>query len=481
MKTTNALFGIFIITLALSAQVQAQSFLTNGLVAYYPFNGNANDASGNGYNGTPTAVSYGYDRFGQPLSAAVFNGISSQIPIYGFPNGNFFPVTLSVWVNGMPGEASDTGIIGNYAISSANGYALFAYGDHVRSWYFGSEGGVYGSTEGLQGLNTLDGTWHQIVVTYDSSEGAIYVDGLPVNSLAWGGSPAASTSTQPVIIGDYTDGTLNRVFNGSLDDIRIYDRALSASEVQQLYAYESEPPSIISQPQSVVVNAHDSASFSVTACGYGILIYQWSLNGTNILGATSSTLTISNVTQCNLGSYAVAVSNTVGPTTSSNATLSMYPFIATPFTGAVTYWGQSSTLNVGAWGTGPLDYQWFDNGNPIPNATNDTLTLTTIQATNAGLYSVVVSNAFGSATNPPAQVIVEPAGVSLGFSPTLTISGVAGYSYIIQSSTNLADTNGWATVTNLTLTQPVQIWVDTNVDASSPFNSTHFYQVLPGQ
>jgi hypothetical protein len=58
---------------------------------------------------------------------------------------------------------------------------------------------------------------------------------------------------------------------------------------------------------------------------------------------------------------------------------------------------------------------------------------------------------------------------------------VAGYSYIIQSSTNLADTNAWVTVTNLTLSQPVQLWVDTNVDASSPFNPTRFYQVLPGQ
>jgi hypothetical protein len=155
--------------------------------------------------------------------------------------------------------------------------------------------------------------------------------------------------------------------------------------------------------------------------------------------------------------------------------------IVTPFTGAVTYWGQTNTLSIQAWGTGPLSYQWFDDGTAIPDAINQALTLTTIQATNAGLYSVVVTSRLGSATNAPAQVIVEPAGVSLGFSPTLTISGVVGYSYIIQSSTNLADTNAWVTVTNLTLTQPVQIWVDTSVDASSPFNSTHFYLVLPGQ
>ena len=77
-------------------------------------------------------------------------------------------------------------------------------------------------------------------------------------------------------------------------------------------------------------------------------------------------------------------------------------------------------------------------------------------------------------------MIVEPAGVSLGFCPALTISGVIGYSYIIQSSADLKDTNAWVTLTNLTLTQPVQLWVDTNVDASSPFNPKHFHRVLPG-
>jgi hypothetical protein len=92
-----------------------------------------------------------------------------------------------------------------------------------------------------------------------------------------------------------------------------------------------------------------------------------------------------------------------------------------------------------------------------------------------------VSSALGSVTNTPEEVVVNPAGVSLGFSPALTISGVVGQSYIIESSTNLANPNAWVTLTNLTLTQPVQIWVDTSIDASSPFNSSHFYQILPGQ
>lgn len=159
----------------------------------------------------------------------------------------------------------------------------------------------------------------------------------------------------------------------------------------------------------------------------------------------------------------------------------MYPFLALPFGGLDTYWGYTNTLSIVAWGTGPLDYQWFDDGNAINDATNETLTLTSIQATNAGLYSVVVSSALGSVTNTPEQVVVNPAGVSLGLSPTLTISGVVGYNYIIESTTNLSNTNSWVTMTNLTLTQPIQLWVDTNTDASLPGNPQRFYQVLPGQ
>jgi hypothetical protein len=78
-------------------------------------------------------------------------------------------------------------------------------------------------------------------------------------------------------------------------------------------------------------------------------------------------------------------------------------------------------------------------------------------------------------------VVVNAAGVSLGFCPALTISGVPGYSYVIQSSPDLRNTNAWVTLTNLTLTQPVELWLDTSVDASSPFNSRYFYRVLPGQ
>jgi hypothetical protein len=244
---------------------------------------------------------------------------------------------------------------------------------------------------------------------------------------------------------------------------------------------ESTPPSITAQPQHDLVSAYSSATFTVTGYGSLPLTYQWCLNGTNVFGATDGALTVSNVDQSDLGQYTVVVGNSFGSITSSPALLEMYPFIEDPFSGLDTYWGQTNTLSVGAWGTGPLDYQWLLNGVAITGATNQTLTLSGIQFTNAGLYTVVVSSQFGSVTNTPEQVIVNPANVTLRLVPDIVIEGTVGYSYIIQSTTDLSNTNGWITVTNVTLTQPLQYWDDISTDTTQPGNPRKFYRVLPGQ
>ena len=96
MKKTKALLEIFTITLGLAVQVQAQSFLTNGLVAYYPFNGNANDASGNGSDGVVVGALPAMDRFGTTNGCYSFNGNSQYIcaPADKLPSG---PRTVSLW------------------------------------------------------------------------------------------------------------------------------------------------------------------------------------------------------------------------------------------------------------------------------------------------------------------------------------------------------------------------------------------------
>jgi hypothetical protein len=435
------------------------SCVSNGLVAYYPFNENVNDVSGNGNNGTNYGATLTTDRFGNTNGAYYFNG-SNWIDI-GPVVSRYDIMSITAWIN----TTSLSSFEDEAAIVSKPNDPLTLTGSRLGTYEGAFDSGFASdSASFITYINIVvfgsnpanNGIWQQGVYVNDGTNLQLFVDGQLVGVESY--SPQVSTSTEPMFIGKEfpTNWALPglRYFTGAIDDVRIYNRALSSNEVAQLYTIESQIP----------------------------ITYQWQFNGSNIAGATSSTLMISNVAQTNLGAYAVVVSNAVGSSTSSNATLSMYPFLATPFGGLDTYWGYTNTLSVAAWGTGPLNYQWFDNGNAIDGATNEALTLTGIQFTNAGLYSVVVSSPLGSVTNTQEQVVVNPAGVSFGgLYPSVLIQGVVGYNYIIQSTTNLANTNAWVTVTNLTLIQPIQLYIDSNTDASLPANPNRFYQVLPGQ
>ena len=98
---------------------------------------------------------------------------------------------------------------------------------------------------------------------------------------------------------------------------------------------------------------------------------------------------------------------------------------------------------------------------------------------NAGFYSVVVSSQYGSVSNTPEQVVVNPANVSLGLFAGVIIQGTVGYNYNIQGSTDLSNTNSWNTLTNLTLTSPIEIWSDYGIDVHK--GPQKFYRVLPIQ
>ncbi len=457
-------------------------FLTNGLVAYYPFNGNANDESVNGNSGTTYGASLTTDRFGVQGKAMAFNGTNQYIQAphqayLNFPDGDF---TVAFWavlkdlsqLQYFVGKDMGQGIQNKWIV-------LYGPGPALRGLSFCINGPGYAYAD----VNPEPGMWHHFLFRKSSTNYTVFFNGVSVSS-GHGTSTLLTNNSGPLTIGQAENGGY---VNGKMDDIRIYNRALSSNEVAQLYAYESTPfpptpiqPAITSQPQSVTVHAHDSVSFSVVASGDSPLAYQWSLNGTNISGATASSVTISNVTQNALGAFSVIVTNVAGSVISSNAMLTMYPFIRSPFLGAVTFWGKDATFSVEAWGSEPLSYQWFQNGLRVLNATNQTLTLTSIQFTNAGLYSIVVSNTFGSVTNAPAQVVVNPAGVSLGMYPGVVVSGVVGYTYNIQATSDLTNTNSWTTVATLTLMLPVQLWVDTQVDALSPTNPHKYYKVVPG-
>jgi Tol biopolymer transport system component len=175
-----------------------------------------------------------------------------------------------------------------------------------------------------------------------------------------------------------------------------------------MYAYPLPPVLITNQPQSITVNAHDTATFSVGATGENPLSYQWKFYGNDIDRATNSTLVISNVTPEKLGGYYVTITNAFGSTNSAFAMLNMYPYLNVPFAGATNKYGDDVSLSVTAVGSEPLTYQWYQDGNPIEGATNQTWALTNANFKNGGAYTVVVSNPYGSVTNSVQQVAVLP-------------------------------------------------------------------------
>lgn len=173
------------------------------------------------------------------------------------------------------------------------------------------------------------------------------------------------------------------------------------------------PPTILTHPQPVAATLGSNATFTVVATGDPTLLYQWRFNGTNIAGATTTALTVSNVQPANAGSYSVVVSNPFGTATSSNATLTVHlpPSIANNGTDQpqpqTVIQGSNATFSVTATGDAPLAYQWRFGGTNLVGATNNLLVLTAVQTNQAGNYSVVVSNPYGSITSSNALLTVR--------------------------------------------------------------------------
>jgi len=182
-------------------------------------------------------------------------------------------------------------------------------------------------------------------------------------------------------------------------------------------------PTITTQPTSQTVTAGANVSFTVAASGTAPLSYQWRLNGANIGGATSATLSLTSVTTGQSGgSYSCVVSNSAGTATSSGAALTVNPapvapsFTTQPVSQTVTA-GANVSFTVAASGTAPLSYQWRLNGANIGGATSATLSLTSVTTgQSGGSYSCVVSNVAGTATSSAATLTVNPAVIA----PTIT-------------------------------------------------------------
>ena len=302
MKNTILLciVGIFI-----AANSHAQTFLTNGLVAYYPFSGNANDASGNGNNGSPQNAVLTTDRFGVVGHAYQFNGTNAYVSApnqtyLNLTNGQF---TISLWASL---DAEPNSLVSFLSLDNGGGGPkwIFFYGQPTipyppSGYYAGFH--VNGVPDGdnywlaTTRFAPALGAWHQYIVTQMGTNYTVYIDGTSAfaetNYMYHGstqvsgvGGPATIPSgiTAPLTIGEAEGGNY---FGGELDDIRIYNRALSSTEVAQLFAIESPP--IINLQKAVYLTCNNlwtGSNYQVQASSD---LINWTNQG-SVFTATSS-------------------------------------------------------------------------------------------------------------------------------------------------------------------------------------------------
>lgn len=205
---------------------------TTGLVASYNFNNNTLDGSGNGNDGSPAGgFAYSYDRFLNPNAAGLFNGTNSYVfvPWAQTLSAPDTACTQAAWIN-MSGNSLVGEAYNPIIMKSTNGTNAFMYRMLASDIGFGSAFNNW--TTHYSYLTPLSlHTWYHLATVFDGSTLVLYLNGAPVDTASM--SLTIVQDTRDLTIGADFPGSLE-IMNGRLDDVRIYSRALTASDVAEL-------------------------------------------------------------------------------------------------------------------------------------------------------------------------------------------------------------------------------------------------------
>jgi len=203
--------------------IQAGLVPTAGLVAWYPFNGNANDESGNGFNGTVNGATLTNDRFGNVNSAYDFSGTDKYISL-GNVIDNLPNLTMTGWFNLNENNNEICNILAKPYAMTITTHSLsyvFSVCDGTTNW-------SYNYADNIVILNS----WMFFSITFNNNLiSKIYLNGVLLNkeTLLF----SIGSNSNPLHVGIWLPGQLS--FPGQIDDIRIYNRVLNSDEILQLY------------------------------------------------------------------------------------------------------------------------------------------------------------------------------------------------------------------------------------------------------
>ncbi len=326
-------------------------------------------------------------------------------------NLNTNTVTMTAWIKPTGPQNPYAGILmnaatdGTYAginIGLDGGFQVgYTWNDDAATYNFPST------------VTVPDGQWSFVAVAVGPTQAVIYAhDGttLQINTNELTHLSQGFTGLSRIGM-DYLYAP-DTVFNGSIDEVAVFKRTMSAGEIYTLYAAGQGglPPSIFRDVQTPVgIAAGETLILSADAGGTPTLAYQWRKNGTNLPGATATSYTKPNLGVADEGNYDVVITNAFGAVTSSIAIISIqsqtFPVINQHPTNTTVYQNGHLNLTVGATG-GALQYRWLRNGALISGATSSAYLASPADATNAGSYQVIVSNTVGSVLSSTGVVTV---------------------------------------------------------------------------
>ncbi|HEV8700769.1 MAG TPA: LamG-like jellyroll fold domain-containing protein, partial [Candidatus Polarisedimenticolia bacterium] len=199
----------------------------------------ASDASGNSFNGAlaggPTWIA---GRIGPGLS---LDGADDYVAIPHAPALDPYPITVAAWLRTT--ATGLHGVVNKYVPGSLNGYQIFLNGGSLCAWYFRDAANyVWDGTSctlATPGFN--DGQWHHVALVVDAAGARLYVDGAQKAARAWTGTAGPSTTTAELALGRYPS-IATPYLPGAIDEVRVYNRALSASEIAGLMGLDTTPP-----------------------------------------------------------------------------------------------------------------------------------------------------------------------------------------------------------------------------------------------
>ena len=450
----------------------------SGMAAWWGAEGDATDNLG--FNNGTIFGSLGFAS-GEVGQAFVFDGSTSYITVPASPSLNIGAtgtgITIECWIQPSAFDVDTSGgPIIEWDSANTDGLQIWSGGNlnaNIKD--------ISGLAHSIQTANNVLNTnnWQHVALTYDMTSGNafIYLNGMVVAAKNLG--QFVPQTTYPVNIGRRTGQQigLNDTYGGLMDELSIYNRALGSNEIQAIYLAASNgkcltSPVIVNQPASQTNFVGNTVSFLATADGTPAMNYQWLFQGTNLPGATNATLTITNIQLTQAGDYSVLATNDLGSTLSSNAVLTVAglpPTLTLQPASQTAILGNTANFGVTATGSAPLYYQWKFQGTNLNRATNLSLFLTNVQFYQAGSYTVLVTNAFGSELSSnavltvlglPPLILTQPAnqtvvlGKNVTFSVTVSGTPPLSYNWIFDGTNYLpGGTNATLTLTNTQIAQ----------------------------